>query len=161
MNPMYKNALSGLASGYAAAKKPIKPKAPVDRAFNKDRGGLNRGTPKPRNGIIRVDPRETTGFGPKQPKPSQGGTPPSIQNPVNSLKNDQMKLSRQRQVQAQQGQNPSRPNPVNIKNEQEKLARERQNPVNIKNEQEKLARERQRSSKPRQAGQGGTPPRMY
>ena len=50
-------------------KKAVRPKPPVDRAFNKDRGGVTRGTPKPRNGIIRVDPRETIGFGPKKPKP--------------------------------------------------------------------------------------------
>jgi hypothetical protein len=50
-------------------KKIAKPKSPVDRAFNIDRGGLNSGRPKSRNGIIKVDPRETSGFGPKRPKP--------------------------------------------------------------------------------------------
>ena len=49
-------------------KKPIKPKAPVDRAFNKDRGGLNGSTPTRRNGIIKLDPRESNGGFNKKPK---------------------------------------------------------------------------------------------
>lgn len=138
MNPMYKNALSGLASGYAAAKKPIKPKAPVDRAFNKDRGGLNGGTPTRRNGIIKIDPRESEGFSPKQPKPGMGG-PGGVRNPVIGVPR------KPTQPKPGMGTPPSIQNPANsIKNEKNLLADRRQNP-----------------SKPRRPGQGGTPPRMY
>ena len=103
---MYKNALSGLASGMASAKKPVLKKTPIkqkDQIIKVDpresNGGFNK---KPEDRRIKVDPRETIGFGPKQPKPGMGGTPPSIQNPVNSIKNEQEKLARERQ-------NPSKP----------------------------------------------------
>ena len=151
MNPMYKNALSGLASGYAAAKKPIKPKAPVDRAFNKDRGGLNGSTPTRRNGIIKVDPRESDGTfnkkrnpvigvpqKPTQPKPGMGG-PGGVRNPVIGVPR------KPTQPKPGMGTPPSIQNPANsIKNEKNLLADRRQNP-----------------SKPRRPGQGSPPPRMY
>jgi hypothetical protein len=146
MNPMYKNALSGLASGYAAAKKPIKPKAPVDRAFRYDRGGLDKVAPKSRNGIIKIDPRESDGTFNKKPNPPGPRnpvigvpTPPKPRNPVIGVP------QKPKQPKPGMGTPPSIQNPANsIKNEKNLLAERRQNP-----------------SKPRRAGQGGTPPRMY
>ena len=85
MNPMYKNALSGLASGMASAKKPVLKKTPIkqkDQIIKVDpresNGGFNK---KPEDRRIKIDPRETIGFGPKQPKPGMG-SPGGVRNPV-------------------------------------------------------------------------------
>ena len=43
-----KKKLANQISQKSGTKKPVAPKAPVDPAFNKDRGGLNGGTPKPK-----------------------------------------------------------------------------------------------------------------